>query len=79
MRVHLNDLLLTNLRSIVCNLKVVLKWFGNNKVMANPGKFQYMLLTKHKPLKIEVQKFKVKSPKSVNFLPITIDHNLTNE
>ena len=61
--IFLNDLLLINLRSIVCNfaddntlyycgettenviknlqsdLKIVLKWFKNNQMMANPEKF----------------------------------------
>ena len=77
--IFLNDLLLINLRSNVCNfaadntlyycgettknvmkylqldLKIVLKWFWNNQIMANPRKFQYMLLGKNKPLKIESQ------------------------
>ena len=99
--IFLNDLLLINLRSTVCNfaddntlyycgettenviknlqldLKIVLKWFRNNQMMANPGKFQYMLLGKHKPLKIEIEGFQLESAKSVNLLGITIDHNLT--
>ena len=61
--IFLNDLLLINLRSIICNfadyntlyfrgettenviknlqsdLKIVLKWCRNNKIMAIPGKF----------------------------------------
>ena len=45
--------------------------------MANPGKFQYMLLGKHKPLKLEIEGFQLESAKSVNLLGITIDHNLT--
>ena len=44
--------------------------------MANPGKFQYMLPGKHKPLKIEIEGFQLESAKSVNLLGITIDHNL---
>ena len=44
---------------------------------SNPGKFQYMLLGKHKPLKIEIEGFQLESAKSVNLLGITIDHNLT--
>ena len=46
-------------------------------MMANPRKFQYMLLAKHKPLKIEIEGFQLESAKSVNLLGITIDHNLT--
>ena len=45
--------------------------------MANPGKFQYMLLGKHKPLKIKFERFQLESAKSINLLGITIDHNLT--
>ena len=55
----------------------MLKWFGNNQMMVNPGKFQYMLLGKHKPLKIEIEGFQLESAKSVKLLEITIDHNLT--
>ena len=66
--IFLNDLLLTNLTSNVCNfaddktlyycrettenviknlqsdLKIVLKWFRNNQMMANSNKFQYITL-----------------------------------
>ena len=55
----------------------MLKWFRNNQMMANPGKFQYMLLGKHKPLKIEIEGFQLESAKSVNLLGITIGYNLT--
>ena len=96
-----NNLLLTNLRSIVCNfsddntlyycgettenviksiqsdLKIVLKWFRNNQLIANLGKVKYMFLGKQKPLKIEIEGFHLESAKSVNLLEITIDHNLT--
>ena len=57
----------------------MLKWFRNNQMMANSGKFQYTLLGKHKPLKIEIEGFQLESAKSVNLLEITIDHNLTFE
>ena len=99
--IFLNDLLLINLRSIVCNfaddntlyycgkttenviknlqsdLKIVLKWFRNNQMMPNPRKFQYILLGKHKLLKIEIEGFQLESAKLVNLLGITINHNLT--
>ena len=55
----------------------MLKWFGNNKMMPNPGKFQYMLLFKHKSLKTEIEDFKLEPAKSVKLLPTTFDHNLT--
>ena len=99
--IFLIDLLVINLKSIVCNfandstfyycgkttenviknlqsdLKVVLKGFRNDQMTANPGEFHYMLLGKHKPLKIGVEEFKLESDKLVNLLGITIDHNLT--
>ena len=43
----------------------------------NPGKFQYILVGKHKPLIIRIEGFQLESAKSVNLLGITIDHNLT--
>ena len=46
-------------------------------MMENPGKFQYMLLRKQKPPKIEIEEFQLESAKSVNLLGITIDYNLT--
>ena len=45
--------------------------------MENPGKFQYMLLRKQKPPKIEIEEFQLESAKSVNLLGITTDYNLT--
>ena len=44
--------------------------------MANPGKFQCMLLGKHMSLKIETEGFQLESPKSVNLLGIKIAYNL---
>ena len=67
------------IKKLKSDLKIVLKWFRNNQMMANSGKFQYMLLGKHKPLKIEIEGFQLESAKSVNLLEITIDHNLTFE
>ena len=64
------------IKKLKSDLKIVLKWFRNNQMMANSGKFQYMLLGKHKPLKIEIEGFQLESAKSVNLLGITIDHNL---
>ena len=40
-------------------------------MMANPGKFQYMLLGKHKPLKTEIEGFQLESAKP-NLLGITL-------
>ena len=57
--------------------KAVLDWVGSNQRIANPGKFQYMLLGKHKSLKIEIKGIKLGTAKSVKLLGLTIDHNLT--
>ena len=65
------------IENLPIDLKVVLEWFGNNKMTANPRQFQLMLLGKHKPLNIEIEGFKVESVKSVKFLRLTIYHNLT--
>ena len=57
--------------------KAVLDWVGSNQMIANPGKFQYMLLGKYKSLKIEIKGIKLGTAKSVKLLGLTIDHNLT--
>ena len=45
--------------------------------MGNPAKYQYMLLGKYKPLKIEIEGFQLEPAKSVKLLGITFDRNLT--
>ena len=55
----------------------MLKWFGDNEMIANPRKFKYMLVGKSKPLKIEILGFQLESAKSVNLLGITFDNNST--
>lgn len=55
--------LLKTLENFQSDIKAVLKWFGSNQVKANLGKFKYMLLGKHKPLKIEFEGFKLESAK----------------
>ena len=65
------------IKNLQSYLKIVLKRFRNNQMIANSGKFQYMLLGKHKPFKIEIEGFQLESNKSVNLLGITIDHILT--
>ena len=65
------------IKNLQLYLKIVLTWFTNNAMMANLGKFQYMLFGKHKPLKIEIEEFQLESAKSVNLLGIAMDHNLT--
>ena len=51
----------------------MLKWFRDNEMISNPRKFQYMLLGKSKPLKIEIVGFQLESAKSVNLLGMTFD------
>ena len=60
------------IKNLESELKIVLKWFRNNQMMANLAKFQCMLLGKHKS-----EEFQLESAKSVNLLGITIDYNLT--
>ena len=54
----------------------MLKWFDNNQMMANLGRFHYMSHDKRKSLKIEIKRLKLESAKSVEFLGLTIDHNI---
>ena len=59
------------------DLKIVLHWFGNNQIMANPEKFEYKYSGNHRPLKIEIENFKLESLESVKLvkhLGLTIDH-----
>ena len=64
-------------KNLQSELKIVLKWFRNNQMMVNFGKFQYMLLGKHTSLKIEIEGFQLESAKPVNLFGITIGYNLT--
>ena len=54
----------------------MLEWFGNNQMMANLGRFQYMSHGKRKFLKIEIKKLNLESANSVKFLGLIIDHNI---
>ena len=98
--IFLNDLLLKNLTSEVCNfaddntlykcgqyaedviaalqldLKIVLNWFEANQMMANPGKFQFMLLGNKQSMNLEISEVKLKPAKSVKLLGLDIDHKL---
>ena len=56
------------------DLKVMLKGFGNNQMMANSWKSHYMLLGKHKPLKVETDGFNLESAKSVKLLGTFDNH-----
>ena len=62
-----NDHIRTTSVTVVCN----------NQMIDNPTKYQYMLLGKRKPLKLESKRFKLESAMSVKLLALTTDHNLT--
>ena len=45
-------------------------------MVANPAKFQYMFLCKHKTLKTKTEKFDFESTTWIKLLGLTIEHNL---
>ena len=66
-----NDVI-ENLQS---DLKIVLKWFKDNQMMANPGKFQFVILNKNTINKsIVIGNKTIESSKSVKLLGLTIDN-----
>ena len=68
-----NDLI-ENLQSV---LKIVLKWFKDNQMMANTGNFQFMILSKNTANKsIVINNKTIESSKSVKLLGLTIDNKL---
>ena len=59
------------------DLKIALKWFEDKQMMANPGKFQFMILSKNTINKSFVIDNKtIESSKSVKLLGLTIDNKL---
>ena len=68
-----NDVI-ENLQS---DLKIELKWFKYNEMMVNPGKFQFMILSKNTISKSFVINNKtIESSKSVKLFGLTIDNKL---
>ena len=68
-----NDII-ENLQSV---LKISLKWFKDNQMMTNPGKFQFMILSKNAINKsIVIDNKTIESSKSVKLLGLTIDNKL---
>ena len=66
-----NDVI-ENLQS---DLKIALKWFKDHQMMANPGKFQFMILSKNTINKsIVINNKTIESLKSVKLLGLTIDN-----
>ena len=59
------------------DLKIALKWFKDNQMMTNPGKFQFMIQSKNTINKsIVIDKKTIESLKSVKLLELTIDSKL---
>ena len=68
-----NDVI-ENLQS---DLKIALKWFKDHQMMANPGKFQFMILSKNTiNQSIVINNKTIESLKSVKLLGLTIDNKL---
>ena len=68
-----NDVI-ENLQS---HLRMVLKWFKDNQMMANPGKFQFMTLNKNTINKsIVIDNKTIESSKSMKLLGLTIDNKV---
>ena len=66
-----------NLKS---DLKIALNWFKDNQMMANPGKFQFMILSKNTiNQSIVINNKTIESLKSVKLLGLTIDNKLNFE
>ena len=65
------------IENLQSDLKIALKWLKDNQVMANPGKFQFMILSKNTINKSFVIDNKtIESSKSVKLLGLTIDNKL---
>ena len=59
------------------DMKIVLEWFKDNQMMANPGKFKFMILSKNTINKsIVIDKKTIESSKSIKRLGLTIDNKL---
>ena len=59
------------------DLKIALKWFKDNQMMDNPGKFQFMIESKNTINKsIVINNKTIESWKSVKLLGLTIDNKL---
>ena len=68
------SVVIENLQS---DLKIALKWLEDNQMMANPGKFQFMILSKNTINKAFVIDIKtIELSKSVKLLGLTIDNKL---
>ena len=65
------------IENLQSDLKIALKWFKDNQMMANPEKFQLMILNNNTINKSIVINNKTIEPfKSVKLLGLTIDNKL---
>ena len=65
------------IENIQADLKIALKWFQDNQMMANPGKLQFTILSKKTINKsIVIDNKTIESLKSVKLLGSTIDNKL---
>ena len=65
------------IENLQSDLEIALKWFKDNQMMANPGKFQFMILCKNTINKsIVINNKMIESSKSVKLLGLTIDNKL---
>ena len=72
----------SNLESVLFRLQaemeIVLDWFSNNGMVANPDKFQAMFLgTKNNSIGVSLRSTSICSSKSVELLGVTIDDQLS--
>ena len=65
------------MENLQSDLMIALKWLKNNEMMANPEKFQYMVLSKNTINKsIAINNKTNESSKSLKLLGLTIDNKL---
>ena len=71
-----------NLKTVLENLKYaaskLLYWFKINYMKANPGKFQFMILSKksYQPQKLSINTFTINESDEVELLRLTINKEL---
>ena len=65
------------IQNLQSDLKIALNWFKDNQMMANPGKFQFTILSKNTINQSTVINNKtIESSKSAKLLGLTIDNKL---
>ena len=66
------------IENLQSDLKIALKWFKDNQMMANPGKSQFMILSKNTiNQSIVINNKTIVSSKSVKLLELTMYNKLT--